>query len=369
MVNKRKAVTTLAVAILFASLIIGSLSYYFNEVRVREAKEAAAQAQSAKQNAEATALKSEIADLKAQMTNLTGLVNQLTSSDLVTALETHEMTGSASSEMGGLVSTPVPFNYLWIEGSVTNEGSGYAVAAGLQVDAYSAAGVLEANVTVPFTGSTFGSDNATTAFVTQKYGVSDFALNVLDSGQKTHVDQNIFHEGIAANWTVTPICWSYSATNETLQNSPLSSQVSYLQSQVTNLDTLIANLTTTKLVASLNVRAYPAMSQNVISYSSSLWIVGTVTNVGDAVAYNTGIHVIAYTAQGTLEINMTCPLEGLPVTYNATTRNTVPQLSPLNSGYGYDSYSSSNSQSVALTIYTQEQVSNWTITPIWTNTP
>jgi hypothetical protein len=81
-----------------------------------------------------------------------------------------------------------------------------------------------------------------------------------------------------------------------------------------------------------------------------------------------GIRVEAY-AGNTLEMNMTIPLSGTSI-YNATINGTNQiKLSSLNSGYGTDSYSNSNTASIGIMIYTPDFVTNYTVTPVWTNAP
>jgi cell division protein FtsB len=365
--NSRKTVSLLIAAALIVSALAGTLVYYNGVVKVENAKKASQESKVLSQKAETVALASEVSNLKTELTNLTEDAANLTSATLVTSLETHEMTGSASSYMGGLVPTPVPFNYLWIDGSVTNEGRGYAVDAGLHVEAYGANGTLEANVTVPFTGTTFGSDNATDVYVSKTGGSSSLALEILDSGQTTDVSLNIFHEGVASAWTVTPVCLSYSLNVGPLQNMTLTSQVNYLENQIADINATIARLVP-NLVASLSVKACPATTQYGVSYENSLFIVGSVTNTGEGVAYNAGLHVIGYTSGGVLELNMTVPLAGQSVSYYAANYTCPSELSTLNSGYGYDSWSSSNSASIGIAIYVQDFVTNYTVTPVWTNT-
>ena len=242
--------------------------------------------------------------------------------------------------------------------------------------AYAADGTLEVNSIIPFTGSTFGTDNATQAFVSKTYGNSIFTLPILDSGQTTNVGLNIFHESLVTNWTVTPVCWNANSFNAGNNNEISFAQVSYLENQITNLNDLISNLTSANLVTSLAIKEYPATTQTnpagaySISYENSLFIVGSVTNTGEGVAYNAGLHVVGYTVNGTLEMDMTLPLSTMRGTSYYSANYTSPtELSTLNSGYGYDSYSSSNSASIGMAIYTPDFVSNWTVTPVWTNTP
>ena len=255
-----------------------------------------------------------------------------------------------------------------IEGSVINSGKGYAIDAGLNVIAYSSDRTLQINSTLPFTGSIFGADNATNTFASEKYRIGDSTLQILDSGQSSNININIFHEGSVANWTIQPVCWNSTTliSQNNKKNESPNSQISVLNDEISNINATITKLTTVKLASSLKANAYPA-SQNG-QLGNSLYITGPVTNTGEAIAYNVGIHVVAYAANGELEINTTFPLGGTFTIYSEN--YTTPQhLSTLNSGYGFDSYSSSSSTSIGLIIYTPDLVSNWTIKTVWTNSP
>jgi|GEM_PF-616778 hypothetical protein len=313
-------------------------------------------------------LHAQISNLTQQLTNLTDVTNILTSANLSASLYTHEMIGAESSYMGGLVATPVPYNYLWITGSVTNIGGGYAYNSGLHVVAYTDSGALAVNLTVPFTGSNYGTDNQTSAFVSSTYGNSSLALKTLDSGQTTMIYINIFHEGTVYNWSITPVCWVYAFNIDDIKDKPLASQVSILTDQVSFLNSLTTNLTTANLVASLATKEYPATTDLVGRYvENSLFIVGSVTNMGDGIAYNAGLRVVGYTSNGTLEMDMVVPF-GASNTYSSKDY-TCPKLSQLNSGYGYDASISPIKATIGLTIYTPDFVANYTIKPVWTNIP
>jgi hypothetical protein len=113
----RLQVFALLVAALMLSVIAGTI-VYFNVAKERNSNQVNNQSQVSTQ----TSLKAQILSLNDQLVNLTKTVENLTSANLVASLETNEMIGANSSYMGGLVSTPVPYNYLWIAGSVTNAG-------------------------------------------------------------------------------------------------------------------------------------------------------------------------------------------------------------------------------------------------------
>ena len=137
MLNRRK-VSALTVAVLLLAVIVGTI-VHFNTVNEQNPKQANNPSQISDQT---STLEAQSSSLNSQLTNLTEIAENLTSANLVTSLNIHEMSGAESSYMEGLVPTPVPFNYLWIEGSVINSGKGYALDAGLSVIAYSSDGTL-----------------------------------------------------------------------------------------------------------------------------------------------------------------------------------------------------------------------------------
>jgi hypothetical protein len=97
---------------------------------------------------------------------------------------------------------------------------------------------------------------------------------------------------------------------------------------------------------------------------NALFIVGSVTNTSGGVTYNAGLNIVAYTVDSALEIDMIVPLSGVGAGYDSSTYSgSHPQLSTLFSGYN------TNSASIAVAIHTQNLVSNWTLAPVWTNSP
>ena len=153
--------------------------------------------------------------------------------------------------------------------------------------------------------------------------------------------------------------------------SNLNSQISNLTNQITNLST--ANLTTSLAITEM-LYTGPSTQPNAAPYNY-LTIQGSVNNTGQGTAYNAGLHVIAYAADGTLEINITVPMVdgGTFATDNQIANNplvlplspvTLPQFEEL-----YDNVYANENTAISIVIYHEGMVSNWTVTPVWTNTP
>ena len=181
------------------------------------------------------------------------------------------------------------------------------------------------------------------------------------------------------------------------KNSQIASQnqqIAKQNSQISNLTAQITNLTSTSLATKLNVTEIPNISSlnvgvpfptmAVIIPFDSLWINCSVTNTGHATAFNAGLQVIAFASDGTLEVNMTVPLVANSVygTDSATKAFILdhPHASVSDVGFGSFQLGSIGSLNLGsldsgqtviseLVIFHQGIVSNWTVTPIWTNTP
>ena len=163
-------------------------------------------------------------------------------------------------------------------------------------------------------------------------------------------------------------------TNETNLNNEISSlnnEIKNLTSQISSLKGQITNLTTANLVTALGVVEISKNNQEmpINQPYNHFYISGSVKNTGKGTAYNAGLNVVAYTANGTLEINMTVPLSngGVFGTDNATNRyvtstfgNSSLQLGPLYGG---------QTATIDLDIFHEGTVTNWTVTTVWTNSP
>ena len=154
------------------------------------------------------------------------------------------------------------------------------------------------------------------------------------------------------------------------------SKIASLNSQIANLNSQIINLTSANLVAALGVTEVPYNSPN--NYPTPLlynhlYISGSVTNTGQGIANNAGLHVVAYAANGTLELNMTVPLDS----QENVTSNDITDFAPVfgtNAAtqiYGNDSLQlgkvySGQTVPINLGIFHEGAVTNWTITSVWT---
>jgi outer membrane murein-binding lipoprotein Lpp len=147
----------------------------------------------------------------------------------------------------------------------------------------------------------------------------------------------------------------------------LNSQISNLESQLRNLTGQLTNLTSAYLVTALGVTdvpySYPQMPIN--QPYNHLYISGSVTNTGKGTAYNAGLNVVAYD-NGTLEINMTVPL-GDGVFGSDTKTNGYVTSNFGNSSLQLGILYSRQTATIDLAIYHEGTVTNWTVTPVWTN--
>jgi outer membrane murein-binding lipoprotein Lpp len=209
--NKKIIAVSVLIAILFVGSIAGTVIYYNGALGSKNSKINSLNNEINSLNNKVANLTSQISNLKSQLTNLTFITANLPTAHLVASLGITEILGKDSNEMGK--STPIPYNYLYITGSVSNTGESTAYNAGLHVVAYNATGTLEINMTVPLSGGIFGTDNATNAFVLEHYGSSSPTLGLLDGGQTTsfyaapeyYGSLSILHEGIVTNWSITPV--------------------------------------------------------------------------------------------------------------------------------------------------------------------
>lgn len=151
----------------------------------------------------------------------------------------------------------------------------------------------------------------------------------------------------------------------------LNNQTANQNTKITNLTAQVANLISANLVTALGITEISNTSSISRSFNR-LYIEGSVTNRGPETAFDAGLYVVAYSKDGTLEINMTVPL----TTYGLGEFGTnVAIYSYL---YSFDPYCtpspkfgnlpSGQSVNVNLDIYHEGTVTNWTVTPTWKNT-
>ena len=190
--NKRIMASVLVIVLLFVSTIVGTIFYYNGELNGR--------------NSRINSLNSQIVSLNKEVETLTsqlGVFGQenLTTPCIVSALGATEISGS-----DGLS------NRLWISGSVTNTGEGTAFNVGLHVFAYSSDGTKVLDLTVPVNNNdvvSYGSQDASlSAYVSNGDNNPSYFLPSLGGGGIAYVGINVFHEGVASNWTLT-VVWTY----------------------------------------------------------------------------------------------------------------------------------------------------------------
>jgi hypothetical protein len=159
-------------------------------------------------NTESASKNNEIKSLNSQITNLTSQVSALQENleNLSRVKSANLITALGIAEVGNTSELTHPYNRLYIAGTVTNNGSGAALNAGLQVIAYNTYGRLEINMTVPIGRGEFGTSEAITSYILSNNPYSDPPkFGNLVSGGTANANLNIYHEGVVRNWTITPV--------------------------------------------------------------------------------------------------------------------------------------------------------------------
>ena len=162
----------------------------------------------------------------------------------------------------------------------------------------------------------------------------------------------------------------------------LNTQIANLNNEITNLSSQLhvfgqANLTSPHLVTALGVSEIASNSsanmQGIIISYDRLWISGSVTNTGEGTAFNAGLHVVAYAANGTLEVNITVPLNNNNVVNFGTDAATNAQAyfanGDNNPSFFLVSLGGGGTAVIGINIFHEGTVTNWTVTPVWTNIP
>jgi hypothetical protein len=151
---------------IFAILFVGAILYYNNQL---------------------DELKAHVGILNSQTVNLQ-------KPDLVTSLGIYEKLNATNSTY--IENDPSTYNHLLIEGTVTNMGLGTAYHAGLHVIARTITGEVVIDMTVPLAAGSYGLEG--------NKGPSE--LGDLPSKGIGEAQIAIYHQGIAATWSVTPVC-------------------------------------------------------------------------------------------------------------------------------------------------------------------
>ena len=158
----------------------------------------------------------------------------------------------------------------------------------------------------------------------------------------------------------------YTITSQDLKIAQLNTREQTLKVQIAKLT--IANLTTALQENEIVSSDYAATKSIPYNY---FCVSGTVANTGGGKAFNAGLHVDAYDAAGTIEINMTFPLSGGTFGTDSQTDAYVasPQYSSTGSGPSLKlgNLAGGETVEVFIRIFHEGVVTNWTVTPVWTN--
>lgn len=142
----------------------------------------------------------------------------------------------------------------------------------------------------------------------------------------------------------------------------LTSQISNLKSQEANIDSPSADVVTSLGISEITVNS--TYDEGNSAPFNHLYISGTVTNSGDGTAYNAGLNVVAYTATGTLEVNVTVPLSN-GGSFGTNTQTDAYGTSSLQLGNLYPGQTAT----ISLAIFHEATVSSWSLIPVSTNSP
>jgi hypothetical protein len=179
--NHAKAISAILIAVVFVAAFTGTMIYYNGELADRNSKIVSLNALIASQSEKIAVLNREVSEEL-----------NLSKPCVVGALGVSEV--AADWE---------PYWRLYIEGTVGNLGNSTAYNAGLKVTAYSNLGGLAINMTIPLVN---GCNYATNTKINSTLGsLGPTQLGNLAARTSVWVSVNIYHEGVAFNWTVTPV--------------------------------------------------------------------------------------------------------------------------------------------------------------------
>jgi hypothetical protein len=147
------------------------------------------------------------------------------------------------------------------------------------------------------------------------------------------------------------------------QNEDLNAQLSSLKQKISTLQSQLMNLTTANLVANLDIGDASGYQYK------DMYIEGSVGNNGLGTAYNAGLLVIAYSSEGVLRINMTVPLVIAAFGVDNATSAVAATLPWQEVSLQLGNVGTGVTVPVSIGIFHYDAVSNWTVTPVWTNQP
>jgi hypothetical protein len=133
---------------------------------------------------------------------------------------------------------------------------------------------------------------------------------------------------------------------------------------------------TPNLEASLGIVEIQGKNSNFLGKSTPipynyLYITGIVNNTGEETAYHAGLIVTGYDANDRLKLNITVPLalRGIFGSDNATNAFVLKNYNTSNQTLLREVFEVNYSSYVTISILHEGTVTNWTVTPVWTNSP
>ena len=145
--------------------------------------------------------------------------------------------------------------------------------------------------------------------------------------------------------------------NQSSQIASLNATISSLNGQIASLKSQITSLQekyTANLITALGAKEILSGNGTVLNH---LFISGTVTNTGVTAAYNAGLHINGYAGNGTVLINITVPISYYVSQDGFTNATSLSTIYP------------TESQGADISIFHYGNLANFTITPVWTNSP
>ena len=190
----------------------------------------------------------------------------------------------------------------------------------------------------------------------------------------------IIFAGVLSSYFYVIIFQDYKIGSFTSQEQNLNNEIENLTNQIPSLQEQTTNFTAAYLASGFKANLATALQGNEIVTSdfaatqsipfNYFYISGTVTNTGNGTAFEAGLQVIAYDIyNNTRDIDLTLPLGGTFGTDSNTNAYITNIYSGIMPSLQLGSLGSGETKTVNIQIFHEGTVSNWTITPVWTNTP
>jgi hypothetical protein len=190
----------------------------------------------------------------------------------------------------------------------------------------------------------------------------------------------IIFAGVLSSYFYLIIFQDYKIASLTAQEQNLNSEIENLTNQIPSLQNQTTNFTAAYLASGFKANLTTALQGKEIVTSdfaatqsipfNYFYISGTVTNTGNGTAFQVGLHVIAYdTYNNTRDIDLTLPLGGTFGTDNKTNNYITNSYGGFRPSVQFGNLGSEQTKETNIQIFHEGTVSNWTITPVWTNTP